>query len=504
MVLAACLRANSAEERPVVDWSFADGTPYSDQAYCLAADHAGNLYVAASKGREERYPVVRRSGELYRKSDGVLYKFDPQRKQLWQFRSGGTGSAAFSGVYVTGDSHLLLTGSFQQEIILGEARFRTTNEHGARFVANVSSQGTVQWAQILPGPGPAITAVTTLAETGGFYFASSCPPDATFPGVSRSGNTNHWGAVVKMRADGSVSWAKSFAEGRFYVRKLIADREDSLYASLEAWAPIKLTNGDTVGADGLELAVAKLTSGGDVVWVFRVPCGGGGQRNDAVTDLAVSSTREVVLVGHAGSGTTFGDRRFVTKGQNDVFIAKLNADGKLMWLSQCGGRSHDSASRVVLDAEDSVFVTGGFQDEARFGETALKAESNDMYLTKLDSGGRFVWAQRFGGAGYDLALGLALNGKSGMFVSGWFGRPMELGGVVLRPTLVLPLALMVPGAEVPPEVFPRFLQDAERRMFNADGTPTPRAYSTDLVVFHLGFQSERTAKPDGRKPSESK
>ena len=86
-----------------------------------------------------------------------------------------------------------------------------------------------------------------------------------------------------------------------------------------------------------------------------------------------------------------------------------------------GGPSDDLASGVALDASGSVYTVGGFRETVDFdpgpGVFNLSTVgpfdlSDDIFVSKLDSDGDFVWARAMGGTSVDsgFAVAVATNG----------------------------------------------------------------------------------------------
>jgi hypothetical protein len=64
-------------------------------------------------------------------------------------------------------------------------------------------------------------------------------------------------------------------------------------------------------------------------------------------------------------------------GNDDIFIAKYNADGTLLWAKQAGGNNTDNGRGISVLSDGSFFITGHFKRTATFGS----GETNETSLT---------------------------------------------------------------------------------------------------------------------------
>src|SRR5436190_593073 len=81
------------------------------------------------------------------------------------------------------------------------------------------------------------------------------------------------------------------------------------------------------------------------------------------------------------------------------------AQPNFQWATQFSGAGNDLGTAVATDAAGNVYLTGTFQNTVDFdpgvGVYTLAAQSSqDIFISKLDAGGNFVWAKQIGNNGY--------------------------------------------------------------------------------------------------------
>lgn len=140
----------------------------------------------------------------------------------------------------------------------------------------------------------------------------------------------------------------------------------------------------------------------------------GGEDDDAGRHISAfpdGSMGECVLMGTFTKTAVFGsnDQKTVLTSSgpdDDLFLAKYNADGTLAWVRQIPGTS-ESGFDVTALSDGSCVAIGGFRGTALFGEgeaNATKLESKggtDVFIARYANDGTLIWAGRAGGPADD-------------------------------------------------------------------------------------------------------
>jgi hypothetical protein len=177
--------------------------------------------------------------------------------------------------------------------------------------------------------------------------------------------------------------------------------------------------------------VQKLDPAGNLIWARKI---GGGSTTWAVGEsITVDAWGNVLVTGHFyGTGPQDFDpgpgvHTMSTTGGSDVFVVKLRPSGSFVWAKQMGGTLTDGAYAIATDAQGSVHTTGSFMGTGDYdpgaGVANLSANGtyHDLFVSKLDSNGNFVWAKSCGGAnGVDVGLGITIDSSQHVCVTGYF------------------------------------------------------------------------------------
>lgn len=156
-------------------------------------------------------------------------------------------------------------------------------------------------------------------------------------------------------------------------------------------------------------------------WTFDLSSSG----NNPNSNILVGPDGHIYVVGVFAGTVDFDpgpDSSVLTSriGGDDGFIAKYTRDQQLLWVRRFGGDSSDKGRDVQVDQADNVYVTGDFTGSADFGPVTLQSSnaSKDVFLAKLDSGGKFLWAHELGGTDSDTTGAIALSDTGDVYVAG--------------------------------------------------------------------------------------
>ncbi len=153
---------------------------------------------------------------------------------------------------------------------------------------------------------------------------------------------------------------------------------------------------------------------------FEWATSGGGVKNDKVRGLAVDKEGNVFLSGECAEEVSFGSTKIMGAGQSDVFVTKLDPKGNFLWSRLSGGPLIDRAYGVATDAKGNCYVTGHFQGAtADFSGTTVTGNGDyDIFVTAYDKAGKLLWVRTAGGKGYDYGHAIAVDGKGDIVISG--------------------------------------------------------------------------------------
>jgi hypothetical protein len=149
-----------------------------------------------------------------------------------------------------------------------------------------------------------------------------------------------------------------------------------------------------------DIFVAKMNSTGNIEWAIS----GGNADKEHGEKIGVDKNNNVYVAGNYKGEIVFGDKKIssISKGTPDIFLLKLDKDGKVLWLKSYGGKNGDEIGDMSIDPDGNIYLTGHFGKTATFGGYEYKAISEingDAFVTKLDAYGEVKWLKQIGGKG---------------------------------------------------------------------------------------------------------
>jgi hypothetical protein len=114
----------------------------------------------------------------------------------------------------------------------------------------------------------------------------------------------------------------------------------------------------------------------------------------------------------------------LTANNDDIFITKSDSVGNFIWAKKIGGPFVDEGTSVVTDKLQNVYFTGHFCDSVDFdpgpGVRKLYAPFLGGFICKLHSDGSFAWAHRLGLTANATSFGICIDDEASLYVAGTF------------------------------------------------------------------------------------
>jgi hypothetical protein len=174
-----------------------------------------------------------------------------------------------------------------------------------------------------------------------------------------------------------------------------------------------------------DIFISKLDASGNFIWAKKM----GGSSSDVGNFIAVDASGDVYITGYFVSTADFdpgaGTFNLTSAGLTDGFVTKLDASGNFIWAKRIGGTSDESGKIITFDASGNVYTGGKFRGTVDFDPDAgtnnlSSVGSDDVFVTKWDASGNFIWARAWGGSPADFISGMAVDASGNVFTTGAF------------------------------------------------------------------------------------
>ncbi len=159
----------------------------------------------------------------------------------------------------------------------------------------------------------------------------------------------------------------------------------------------------------------------------------GGKKNDIGRTIKTDSLGNIYMMGTFSDTTDFdpgtGVLQLIPEGISDIFISKFDASGNFIWAKQIGGISAETPGSMAVDDLGNVYTTGSFTLGADFDPGPNKFElysiNGAVFTSKLDANGNFVWAKSTGGNATVFGKSISVDKTGNVYVTGEFSSTVD-------------------------------------------------------------------------------
>jgi hypothetical protein len=409
-------KTQNASQR-MIEWVQQEGGSKHDKIRGITVDASGNCYVTGEFTDEANFAgrTLKSRGSM----DFVLAKYSPDGKLLWLQTAGGTEIDRGYSVAVDTKGNSYVTGHFQSpEFQIGDRTFTNRGDYDY-FVAKFDADGEFQWAHSGGGTGYDYGHGIAVTPKGDAYVAGSFSGQVTLGNEKSPSAEGKSIFVAKYDTVGKLSWARLAGNDRGQSGHNIAVGADGhCYVSGYVSGIVQLGSREFGSPTAVkDIFLARLDSDGTCVWATTA----GGESDGLSTGVAVDRQGNCYLTGMFNRKAVFGSTTLESAGEYDVFVAKINADGKPAWAYSGGGAKIDYGLGIATDHAGNCYVTGEFTDDVKFmGQHLTGLGGRDLYVARYSPGGELDWLEVMGGAHSDLSYAIAVDRGGNCFLSGAF------------------------------------------------------------------------------------
>ncbi|MBP8032991.1 MAG: SBBP repeat-containing protein [Bacteroidia bacterium] len=293
------------------------------------------------------------------------------------------------------------------------------------FILKFAASGALLWSTYYGGSGQDHGNAITV-DSNDNIFVTGATSSSDFPILNagtyfQSLNSTSGGGqdvyILKFDSNGNRLWATYYGGTNTDIAYSIAvDLNNNVFITGFSLSPDFPTLNSGTYFQGLnasydDVFILKFDNIGNQLWATFY----GGTEGERGLSITTDLFGNVFVTGHTNSpdlpilntgGTAFFQPFSGATSQLDLFIAKFNNNGALLWATFYGGTSYDVGYSVITDQSGNVFIGGetasiNFPVFSPGGNTYFQSNNNglyDVYLLKFDNTGNRLWATYYGGS----------------------------------------------------------------------------------------------------------
>jgi hypothetical protein len=388
-------------------------------------------------------------------NDIFLAKYNANHQFVWAEKIAGSSTDLASGLELSGDSLLLVSGTFRGNVQLdpaGVQPLRTGNGFNADiFIVALDTAAQYQWGHVFGESSTDRTNGLSLDQSGnvwlGGYFVNTVDfdpdPSTSFNLTGAGGDAllagyrlSDGGFINAFQISGS-SFSQSLDVGVAPNNKIWTVGPIYLSAEFDPLGSGLLYT--TPGSGNSNSFFAAYTASQfDTAWVTVDREGG----DDIIHESLYMPDGSIVTCGYfeggfdADPGT--GQTMLNSAGSSDVFFARYDNNLNLLWAKSLGGSNADFGSALGVDSSGNIYLGGYYFGTLYFDnngsrDSIISSTSSASFLAKYNPQGQLLWMQNIDGSNDDYLYDISVNALGEVAVTGYFRATISFdnGGLFL-------------------------------------------------------------------------
>lgn len=456
------------------DWTFNGGNTSAGITQSVVTDASGNVYTAGYfSGTTDFDPGA---GQMLVTSQGYrdifITKINSSGTLQWAYTFGSKGNDEGNVMKLDASGNVYLSGYFSNTVdfdpgadsfFLQEAPYTWNGivfQPGDIFLLKLNNSGQFQWARSIPLPGYDYATDLAPDQNGNILITGKVGFDeiATDSFNINPSGTPVWfytggGLLAKFSSTGNLQWAGELgkvvgamappyknmhniqinsaavdANNRFIVVGSFAGLVDFDFKSGVANYTAPSSNSNMSMRSGF---MAQYANNGNLI---KVQTFGTSNIDCEFNQVRLDASDVVYIVGAVNGTVDFDPSSAVlnltpagTNKRHDALILKYKKSWAIAWGKLMGGNAEDKALSLSVDGSGDIYSTGYFYGTADFnpGSSKFNIKTNgeaDVFISKLNQSGNFVWARRLGGKSVDMGWDIAItqDANTSVYTGGLF------------------------------------------------------------------------------------
>jgi hypothetical protein len=261
-----------------------------------------------------------------------------------------------------------------------------------------------------------------------FVYTTGTFSDTCFIGdnflISNGSNGSNDFYISKYDKEGNFVWVKSFGGSDYDVAVQILYKDGHIFTTGSFKDTVAFEDTTLISKGKADAFLMDMDVNGNLNWIKQI----GGPGNEGGYAITPDGENNIYLTGIFQDTLNFDGILLVSRGDYDIFIAKLDNTGNTIWVNQAGGTGEDLGISITKDSFENIYVTGSYEDTATFGDTTVSSLGyQDIFVAKYSTSGELVWLNSFGGDWGDRGHSIIKDNADNLYFSGIFGGTAFFG-----------------------------------------------------------------------------
>ena len=251
--------------------------------------------------------------------------------------------------------------------------------------------------------------------------------------------------MLKLDSDGQFQWSVIWEEQNgFYITSIVLDPDSSIYIAGRFCGTVDLDPGPGVdmrtSTNPEYYATFLIKLGPDnsykwgCVWDTYTPVNYEGVR---ITDIKETPSGDIIVAGgfegiadlDPGPGVDIHD----SEAEWASFLIKLDSDGGFKWAKSWTAGYVSTPIRapaIAIDQNENIYIAHWFGlptdlDPGPKQDIRYSNGGSDVFMSKFDPDGNFLWAKTWGGPGSDDVTDVLIDNNNLLWIGGKFDKTVD-------------------------------------------------------------------------------
>jgi len=300
--------------------------------------------------------------------DAFLLKLNSDGNFIWAKQFGGKSKDEANALIIGENGIIYVTGSFVDTVYNYISNKLVTNiSNGSYdvFLTKYNSNGKLIWAKSFGGKYEDIGNGISVDSKGFIFFIGSFTSKVDFdPGIHLDEHACSLGGpntfISKFDSQGNYQKVITIGSlGLDHGYSVAIDQNDNMIICGTSSGEMEMVI-DSVKSNymGNGVLLIKFDSLSHLVWLKSFGKSMYNSGNSVVCDI----NNDIYIIGLFEDSINLDQKNFYSEGGSDVFIAKISAQGDVVWANSFGGKESDEGWSIAAIRPDNIVATGLFYD----------------------------------------------------------------------------------------------------------------------------------------------
>jgi hypothetical protein len=349
-----------------------------------------------------------------------LAAFRPDGSLAWKTTTaGGGGAPTFQRMVRDPNDNLLVVGSYDHNLEFGSTALVNAGGTGI-FVAKLDKNAGVAWALGASASGGDRGVDIAAAADGSMYVAGLASTELSVAGTDVGELGSYSGFVVKILGNGVGAWgATATGAGASICSGVTVSQDGSVVVCGYYDDSAVQFAGDTLPLDGnSDDFIARFGADGTPMGAIRIG-GAGNSRIEKVTTLDNEPVVTGRFDGTVDFDVNTAGGSVTASGGLNAFVARYSKAGELRWVKTFGPGTEQFGLSICRIDVGHLLVCGIFTGSITLGsKTLTPAGSSDVFFARMDGNGKVLFAGQLGGTDTEDSVSATATGSTAVIVGG--------------------------------------------------------------------------------------